>query len=59
MAYKKLFDTLWEDYSRRNPSAQKIHDLFTQRGENVVNDHIAFRTINNPLIGVDKLGEFF
>ena len=50
-----LFDRLWNDYIAQNPSAGKIHELFVNEGENVVNDHIAFRTIDRPEINVDVL----
>jgi hypothetical protein len=59
MSYQTLFKTLWDDYTRRNPHARKIYDSFVARGENVVNDHIALRTFNDPRIGVDKLGSVF
>lgn len=54
-----IFDKLWKDYSELNPSVQKIHDLFTQEGENVGNDHIAFRTFNDPRIDIDVLSKIF
>lgn len=59
MSYQTLFTSLWNDYTDRNPHAKKIYDLFSQSGEHVVNDHIAFRTFNDPRINVDKLAEFF
>jgi hypothetical protein len=43
----------------QNPSAGKIHDLFINEGESVVNDHIAFRTLDYPEIGIDKLARLF
>ncbi len=51
----EIFEKLWEDYSHLNPQAEKIHALLGQRGENLVNDHVAFRTfdfmgaLNEPL----------
>ena len=59
MSYKKLFTTLWDDYTARNPHALKVHQLFTQAGETIVNDHIALRTFNDPRINVDALAEIF
>jgi hypothetical protein len=55
MNLDNLFDRLWNDYIAQNPSAGKIHELFVKEGENVVNDHIAFRTIDRPEINVDVL----
>ena len=43
----------------QNPSAGKIHDLFVNEGENIVNDHIAFRTLDFPEIDVDVLAKPF
>lgn len=50
-----LFDRLWNDYSSQNPSVNKIYDLFEKEGETIVNDHIAFRTINYPEVEIDVL----
>lgn len=56
---QKIFQPLWEDYVRRNPHVKEVHDLFVARGENVINDHIALRTFNDPRIGVDRLANYF
>lgn len=55
MELEALFNRLWSDYSSQNPSVNKISDLFEKEGETVVNDHIAFRTLNYPEIGIDVL----
>ena len=39
-----ILNRLWTDYTAQNPSAAKIHTLFTEEGESVANDHIAFST---------------
>lgn len=54
-----FLELLWKDYVETNPPAQKIHDLFKAQGENVVNDHIAFRTFNLPETGIDILAQHF
>jgi hypothetical protein len=59
MSYQELFTTMWDEYTERNPHALKIYNLFTGRGEQVINDHVALRTFNDPRINVDKLGQFF
>jgi hypothetical protein len=59
MELNTIFDRLWEEYSSRNPSANKIHDLLTSEGENVINDHIAFRTLDIPEISIDVLATPF
>jgi hypothetical protein len=55
MDLNKIFGRLWKDYAKQNPSANKIFDLLKNEGENVVNDHIAFRTLNSPEINIDVL----
>ena len=55
MTLDTIFDRLWVDYIMQNPSAGKIHDLFINEGESVVNDHIAFRTLDFPEIDMDVL----
>jgi len=54
-----LLDLLWKDYVETNPPAQRIHDLFTAKGEKVINDHVAFRTYGHPKIDVDVLSKAF
>lgn len=54
-----LMDRLWQDYTKMNPDALKIHDLFESQGEKVSNDHVAFRTYNLPQVGLKKLEEVF
>jgi len=55
----ELLDKLWQDYDQANTQAHKIHDLVESRGEKIVNDHIAFRTFNNPKVGIDALANSF
>ena len=54
-----ILDRLWKDYIGQNPSAGEIYNLFLQEGEIVINDHIAFRTLNYPEINIDVLAEPF
>jgi len=55
----KLFGKLWEEYALSNPHAQAIHDLLTARGETIHNDHIAFRTFDDPRVNVNVLSQAF
>jgi hypothetical protein len=57
--YNSIFDQLWSDYTAQNPSVKKIYDLFVNEGEIVANDHIAFRTYDDPRIGIDVLAKPF
>ncbi|MBA2115308.1 DUF1338 domain-containing protein [Bremerella alba] len=52
---EKLIDQLWDSYQKNNPQADRIHRLLSERGETIVNDHIAFRTFQDPRIGIDQL----
>lgn len=42
----QFFATLWERYTTLAPQALDIREAFRARGEDVVNDHVAFRTFN-------------
>jgi hypothetical protein len=59
MDYKDIIGKLWGDYSRKNPSVNKIHSLLQAEDEQVVNDHIALRTFDLPLINKEKLSKIF
>lgn len=59
MSVENLFDALWNQYTEINPQAQKIHGLLQERGENVINDHIALRTFNTEKLGINNLAKTF
>jgi hypothetical protein len=59
MIAEKIFEKLWTDYILQNPDAKRVYDCFTETGETVVNDHIAFRTFHHPFINVDVLARPF
>lgn len=52
---ENLIARLWEAYRLMNPQADRIHQLLSARGETIVNDHIAFRTFQDPRVGIDVL----
>ncbi len=54
-----LLDKMWADYVAINPLAQRIYDLFTARGDKVLNDHIALRTFNHPRVSIDVIAAPF
>ena len=56
---QSLFGALWDEYITTNPPAKYIHDLFTSRGENVINDHVAFRTFDHSSMDLDVLASVF
>ncbi len=51
-----LFKDIWQQYIGVTPSAEKIHQLLGN-GNDVINDHVAYRTFNHPKIGLDKLAK--
>ena len=55
----QLFDKLWFDYSTMNKQAGIIHFELEKRGEQIVNDHVAFRTFNSKKVSIDKLARHF
>lgn len=55
MHVQDFFNSLWHSYIAITPQAKKIHTLFQQQGEKVLNDHVAFRTFANSPISLDKL----
>lgn len=59
MELNAIFSRLWREYSSQNPSASKIFNLFKNEGEDVVNDHIAFRTLDYPEINIEALAQPF
>jgi len=59
MKTESIFEKLWEQYTGENPGAGHIHKLFTEAGERVVNDHVAFRTFDDPRVNIDVLARPF
>lgn len=59
MSLDDIFDKLWVDYTTQNPDVQKVYDLFINKGETVLNDHIAFRTFDDPRINIEVLSRIF
>lgn len=56
---QQLFNALWKEYTAQNPSAQSIHDLFTSEGEQMMNDHVAFRTFDDERMNIKVLAKQF
>lgn len=59
IALNSLLTAMWDDYCQLNPAARRIHDLFVEQGETVLNDHIALRTFNHPRLGISSLAKSF
>ncbi len=59
LTVENLFNRLWKSYVSITPQAPKIEALFRSRGDRVVNDHVALRTFDNELVGLDVLDKAF
>jgi hypothetical protein len=59
MKLEQLLSKLWQQYVHESPQALEIYNLFIKQGEQVINDHIAFRTFDDPRVNVERLGKFF
>jgi hypothetical protein len=59
MTTTQIFDSLWKEYTERTPSAQKINELLISKGNKIFNDHVAFRTFDDPRVNIDVLAKPF
>lgn len=58
MDTEHFFEELWLDYIKVTPQADKIHQALLKKESklhHIINDHVAFRTFNHPLIDLKKL----
>lgn len=51
----KFFDSLWKQYISVTPHAREIQALLRRRGEEVINDHVAFRTFDIQGFGLETV----
>lgn len=56
---ESLFDYLWQDYGKLNPSAIKVHSILSNQGETVLNDHVALRTFGTADLNLEKMAKTF
>lgn len=59
MKLEQLFDNLWNQYIVESPDSKKVYDLLVAEGEDVINDHIAFRTFSDCVVDKDHLEKFW
>jgi hypothetical protein len=59
MTYEEIFARLWQIHTAQNPSAKKVYELFTNEGETVDNDHVAFRTFGDQRVNVEVMARIF
>ncbi|MCZ2723631.1 DUF1338 domain-containing protein [Marinomonas sp. 15G1-11] len=50
-----FFQSLWKSYIEITPQADSVQKLFQGAGEEIINDHVAFRTFANSPIALEKL----
>ena len=55
MNITQFYSSLWKNYIEITPQAGKIHEIFSDRGETVINDHVAFRTFSDSPISLENL----
>ena len=51
----KFFDSLWKQYVSVTPQARGIQALLRRRGEEIINDHVAFRTFDIQGFGLETV----
>lgn len=56
---EQIFKDLWIRYTEQNPSTKAIHELFCKEGEEVINDHVAFRTFDDPRMNIQVVAKKF
>jgi hypothetical protein len=59
MTTTEIFNNLWNEYTDRTPSAQKIKELFINKGNTIFNDHVAFRTFDDARVNIEVLAKPF
>ncbi len=59
MSYQELINKLWSQYYNENPWVQKLYDAFLTKEQEVINDHIALRTFDDPRVDIEVLAKPF
>ena len=55
MQCQAFFERLWQEYIAITPQAQRIHQLFLDDGNTIINDHVAFRSFALAPIAIADL----
>jgi hypothetical protein len=56
---EQLLHNMWRQYVQITPQALRVHQLLAERGEQVVNDHIALRTFDQDKLNIQQLAQSF
>ncbi len=59
MSFDQIFDDMWNQYIQLNPKAHEIHSLLEKRGDKVINDHVAYRSLRMSGLGIDPIAKVF
>lgn len=54
-----FFAREWKEYASVTALAAQVHKLLEARGEQVINDHVALRTLAHPSMGLEAMLGFF
>lgn len=57
MNAESFFENLWQDYIKITPQAEQIKQLFLRQENEVINDHVAFRTFSDCPINLQVLSD--
>ena len=58
-AIQNVFKMLWGDYTDLNPRLLALEKKIEERGDVIINDHVAFRTFDDSRINVESMGRIF
>lgn len=59
MQHNDLFEKLWQQYCNDTPMVKEIHDMFLAKEGQVINDHVAFRTVDDERVNIGVLAKPF
>ncbi len=54
-----LFQKIWNQYISLAPQAEQVKTLFEKTGESSINDHVAYRTLRHPKLGIQSIARHF
>tara|TARA_B100001248_G_scaffold39480_1_gene25243 strand:- start:224 stop:1015 length:792 start_codon:yes stop_codon:yes gene_type:complete len=58
MDIETCFEKLWKDYTTLNPSTEEIYNALKAKGNDIINDHVAFRTFEGKY-GIEHFAQAF
>jgi hypothetical protein len=58
VSYRDFLSLCWSDYQKTTPLAYRVEQKLKSLGESIHNDHIAFRTLAHPKVGLVRFEEY-